>query len=114
MKTLSETLVVGECNPIHKLPEQYDQELKNLIHEVGNVARQQYQLSEQMLQLEASLVGIREKHRNFMVSSSELIEGTIPKEEEFNRLEQIRNNFITIEDEEIDYAKQFAMRYLIF
>ena len=35
-----------------------------------------------------------------------------PKEDELNKLDHIRNNFITVEDDEIDYAKQFAMKYM--
>ena len=65
MKSLNAYLAAG---PLHKLSTQYDEELKNLILEVGAAANQQQQLSEQMLRMERGLLDIREKHRNFMAS----------------------------------------------
>ena len=55
--------------PLDHLAQEFDAELLKLAEEVHNVARIQENLSEQMVELQASVLHVREKHRAAILRS---------------------------------------------
>ena len=55
--------------PLDHLAQEFDAELLKLAEEVHNVARVQENLSEQMVELQASVLHVREKHRAAILRS---------------------------------------------